>query len=124
MTKVTRLADQHELTELTVAIRLEGDFARSYTHGDNSNVVATDSMKNTVYVLAKTHPLDSPESFAHDLAQHFVKTYAQVQGAEVSIEQSAWRRIEVASRSHPTAFESGGAELRTALAYFGQRDAR
>lgn len=124
LTKVTRHADHHDLTELSVGITLTGDFERSYTHGDNSNVVATDSMKNTVYVLAKSHPLDSPESFAHHLAEHFVKTYAQVKGAEVSIEQSAWRRIDVAGRPHPTAFESAGGELRTALAYFGQRDAR
>ncbi|MDB5322565.1 MAG: urate oxidase [Phycisphaerales bacterium] len=124
LTKVTRHVDRHDLTELSVDITLTGNFERSYTHGDNSNVVATDSMKNTVYVLAKTHPLDSPESFAHHLAEHFVKTYAQVKGAEVSIEQSAWRRIDVAGRPHPTAFESAGAELRTTMAYFGQRDAR
>jgi len=122
LTKVTRRADRHELTELSVDITLTGDFERSYTHGDNSSVVATDSMKNTVYVLAKSHPLDSPESFAHHLAQHFVKTYAQVKGAEVNIEQSAWRRIDVAGRPHPTAFESAGAELRLALAYVGHRE--
>jgi urate oxidase len=122
LTKVTRRADRHDLTEVSINITLTGDFERSYIHGDNSSVVATDSMKNTVYVLAKTHPLDSPESFAHHLAQHFVKTYAQVKGAEVSIEQSAWRRIDVAGRPHPTAFESTGAELRLGSAYVGHRD--
>src|SRR6185312_2687891 len=36
-----------------VRVLLEGDFETSYTHGDNSKVVATDTMKNTVYILAK-----------------------------------------------------------------------
>jgi urate oxidase len=116
LTKVTRLPDRHELTELAVDITLTGDFARSYTHGDNSNVIATDSMKNTVYVLAKRHPVDSPESFALHVAEHFVATYAQVKRAAVRIEQSGWRRIEVEGRPHPTAFESSGSELRCASA--------
>jgi urate oxidase len=116
LTKVTRLADRHELAELTVNIRLEGNFARSYTQGDNSAVVATDSMKNTVYVLAKQHPVDSPESFALHLAGHFVQTYGQVRRAQVEIEQSSWRRIDVAGEPHPTAFVSEGSEVRRATA--------
>jgi urate oxidase len=116
VTKVRRLADRHELVEMNVEISLSGSFERSYTHGDNSSVVATDSMKNTVYVLAKDHPLDSPESFALHLADHFVKTYPQVSVATVSIDQSLWRRIDVGGAAHPTAFESGGAELRQAIA--------
>ena len=116
LTKVTRLPGRHELAELSVDIRLVGKFDRSYTHGDNSAVVATDSMKNTVYLLAKHHPVDSPESFALHLAGHFVKTYEQVSEVEVEIEQSSWRRIAVAGEPHPTAFVSAGSEIRRALA--------
>src|SRR3954452_1921322 len=115
LTRVTRLPDRHELAELSVNVRLEGDFARSYTHGDNAAVVATDSMKNTVYLLAKHHPVDSPESFAVHIAGHFVKTYEQVSAAEVEIEHSPWRRINVAGEPHPTAFVSAGSEIRRAL---------
>lgn len=122
LTKVTRLADRHELTELNVNIKLMGDFERSYTHGDNSKVVATDSMKNTVYVLAKQHPVDSPEAFAEHLADHFVWTYPQVRGAGVKIEQSAWRRIEVDGQLHPRAFESAGAEVRIASVQVARND--
>jgi urate oxidase len=114
LTKVTRLPDRHELAELTIAIHLEGDFDRSYTHGDNAAVIATDSIKNTVYVLAKAHPIDSPESFAVHLAQHFLRTYQQVTAATVNIEQTAWRRIMVAGKPHPTSFESAGSERRAA----------
>jgi urate oxidase len=116
LTKVTRLPDRHELAELSVNVRLWGDFARSYRHGDNSAVVATDSIKNTVYVLAKEHPVDGPESFALHLAGHFIKTYSQVSAAEVETEQSSWRRIDVAGEPHPTAFVCGGGEVRRATA--------
>ena len=116
VTRVRRLADRHELVEMRIEINLTGSFERSYTHGDNSSVVATDSMKNTVYLLAKDNPLESPESFALHLAKHFVATYPQVSRAIVNADQSSWRRIIVAGVAHPTAFESGGAELRRATA--------
>src|SRR5262249_27530475 len=51
LTRVHRAAGRHDLKELCVAIQLEGDFAGSYTHGDNSRIVATDTMKNVVYAL-------------------------------------------------------------------------
>ena len=63
LTKVTRHAGRHELTELCVDIQLQGDFAGSYLHGDNSLIVATDTMKNIVYVLAKKQRMTSLESF-------------------------------------------------------------
>jgi urate oxidase len=116
LTKVVRHADRHDLIELNADIVLHGDFARSYTHGDNSSIVATDSMKNTVYVLAKKHPIDSPEAFALHVADHFLATYPQVSGAEVNLAQSTWQRISVADKPHPTAFASGGAEVRIAKA--------
>jgi urate oxidase len=115
LTKVRRLPDRHELVELKVKIRLCGQFDRSYTHGDNSQVIATDSMKNTVYLLAKDHSLDSPESFALHLTDHFLQKYPQVESAEAHLHQSNWRRIEVDGMPHPTAFESGGSELHTCV---------
>ena len=63
LTKVTRKADRHELMELAVDVALEGDFSESYLVGDNRRVVATDTMKNTVYALAADHGLSDPESF-------------------------------------------------------------
>jgi urate oxidase len=116
LTKVRRLEDRHELVELKVKIRLGGQFERSYTDGDNSNIIATDSMKNTVYLLAKDHPVESPESFALHLADHFLVTYPQVDWTEVHIWQSSWQRIVVDGNPHPTAFQSGGAEVRLATA--------
>src|SRR5687768_10468758 len=105
LTKVTRHADRHELKELSVDVQLHGDaFAETYRSGDNAQVVATDSMKNTVYVLAKSHPIDSIENFAAELVRHFLKTYEQVSAAQVWIKQKAWHRIEKDAAPHPHAF--------------------
>ena len=116
LTKVTRHADHHELMELDVAVELQGDFAASYTAGDNTKIVATDSMKNTVYVLARNHSLESPEEFARFLAAHFVVRYAQVKQATVSIAAQRWQRIEMPAGPHPHAFVSGGNEQRICTA--------
>ncbi|HYZ73619.1 MAG TPA: hypothetical protein VE641_11115, partial [Chthoniobacterales bacterium] len=42
----------HTIKELDVQVLLAGDFESSYSAGDNRLVVATDTMKNTVNVLA------------------------------------------------------------------------
>lgn len=121
VTKVTRHADRHELKEFTVDIQLEGDFDGSYTEGDNRLVVATDSMKNMVYVLARQHPLTDLESFAQTLARQFLERYAQVKGLNIHMREDSWQRIMVDGRPHPHAFVGGGDEKRTCH-LFGGRD--
>lgn len=110
LTKVTREKDFHVLHELTVAIQLEGKFERSYTEGDNSDVVATDSMKNTVYVLAAEHPLTDIESFGKRLAKHFLDLYETVSSCKISIEEELWHRIPVEGKPHASAFYGAGSE--------------
>ena len=46
---------RHRIKDINVSALLRGDFASSYTEGDNSKVVATDTIKNTVNVLARQH---------------------------------------------------------------------
>ncbi|KAG9621607.1 hypothetical protein KCU64_g21207, partial [Aureobasidium melanogenum] len=84
--KVRREANgiQH-VTEMTVCTLLEGDIEESYTKADNSPVVATDTQKQTVYVLAKQNPVDPPELFAAILGQHFIDTYSHIHVANVKI---------------------------------------
>ena len=54
LVKVKRGKDRHELTDVRVDVALEGDFEAAYTRGDNTNLLATDTMRNTVR-LAKDH---------------------------------------------------------------------
>ena len=63
LTKVQRRPDRHDLIDWSIDVRLEGDFAAAFTDGDNRHVVATDTMKNIVYALARDHDLAAPETF-------------------------------------------------------------
>jgi urate oxidase len=116
LTKVVRAGSVHHLFEIEAAIQLEGDFEPAYLAGDNRGVVATDSVKNTVYVLAKEHAFDSVEQLALILARHFVATYPQVRQATVEMTQASWRRIDVAGTPHDHAFTGGGPQRRYAKA--------
>lgn len=83
----------HELIEARVNVFLEGDFDAAYTIGDNQNVVATDTCKNTVYVLAKDDPFDTIESFGSTVAKHFLSQYAHVSRASIEIAEHTWQTL-------------------------------
>lgn len=113
LTKVRHGADKHELVELSVDVSLDGDFQASFTDGDNRKVIATDSMRNTVLVLAREHPIDCIESFGRCIASHFVDRYEQVEHARARITETLWQRLDVDGVPHPHAFARGGDEVRT-----------
>lgn len=92
--KVTRAADKHTVLQLEAEILLEGPAERAYYNGDNSGVLPTDSVKNTVYVLAKKHEFETIEDFAIILAKHFVKTHPQIiDVAKVKLFETHWERV-------------------------------
>jgi len=116
LTKVTRHADRHELAEWNVDLQLTGDFIPAYTVGDNRQVVATDTMKNTVYALASDNVLTSPDAFAVLLARHFVDRYPQVESASIDVGVQGWQRIDCGGLPHPHAFIGTGPEVRVCQA--------
>jgi urate oxidase len=120
LTKVKRGPDRHELIEVAVGIRLIGDFKSAYLAGDNSQVVATDTMKNTVYALAADHPLDTIEDFALHLGEHFKSRNAHVSDVVVTVAQDRWLRVDTRSGPHPHAFVSGGDEKRETTVQVGR----
>jgi urate oxidase len=113
LVKVTRGPDGHVVRDLTVGVTLEGDFASAHTEGDNSLVVATDTMKNTVYAMAADHLTGAIEAFASVLAAHFVRS-PQVERAAVSIREHRWEPLEAPGGRSPTAFRRSGGATRTA----------
>ncbi len=114
MVKVIRGADRHELRDLNVDIALEGDFTAAYTSGDNTKLLATDTMRNTVYALAKDESFDAIESFGITLARHFLAAGPTVTKARVRITEYPWSRIQVDGRPHEHAFSRDSSE-RTAV---------
>ena len=93
LTYVDRSHNPHQVRELSVAILFEGEFTAAYKDGDNSNVLPTDTMKNTVYVLARQLSWNSIEMFAQGIASHFLKRLPQVSQVSVNIEEVPWQQI-------------------------------
>lgn len=117
LTKVVRdRGPVHELLDIEAAVQLEGDFGAAYTEGDNRNVIATDTIKNTVYVLAKKHSFACVEQFALIIVRHFLVSYPWVAKATAELTQSSWRRIDVRGKPHEHAFTCGGTQKRYAKA--------
>jgi urate oxidase len=112
LTKVTRHGDRYDIRELSVDIQLQGEFDASYLSGDNNRVIATDSMKNMVYVLAANQSLEDIESFAKTVAQHFLDRYQQVHVASVGISEECWERINSKGEPHKHSFVGGNREKR------------
>ena len=111
--RVGRESSPHRLRDLTVAVALEGDFAAAHTDGDNRNVVATDTMKNTAYAFAADHLSGAIETYGADLARHFLETDA-VERATVDIREHAWHTIDVGGVPADGAFVRGGEGTRVA----------
>jgi len=112
--RVDRDRTPHRVRDLTVAIALEGDFVAAHTDGDNSMVVATDTMKNTAYALAATHLTGAVEAYGTALARHFLE-FQQVDRSIVNIREHAWGPIEIAgSAPAPDAFVRSGQGTRVA----------
>lgn len=112
--RVNRSQRQHEIKDITVDIQFEGDFGAVHTAGDNSAVLPTDTMKNTVYALAAREPVGDIEAFGKLLVSHFLDHNRQVLGVRVRLREHLWSRITADGKPHATAFMSEGRELRTA----------
>ena len=122
LVKLRRSRDPHEIVDLTIDVQLEGAFEAVYVEGDNAACLATDTMKNTVYALARQDPIVSVESFALRLSDHFIAT-PHVARVRISAIEHRWDRLTVNGRPHPHAFVQPGGEQWTAVVT-GERDRR
>eukprot|EP00244_Chara_vulgaris_P010870 TRINITY_DN5135_c0_g3_i2.p1 TRINITY_DN5135_c0_g3~~TRINITY_DN5135_c0_g3_i2.p1 ORF type:complete len:312 (-),score=41.77 TRINITY_DN5135_c0_g3_i2:816-1751(-) len=112
--RVWREGSRHYFVEWRIEIVLLSDVEAAFARGDNSGVVATDSIKNTVYVLAKElKQRVSVEDFGIKLAEHFVKTYPQVSKAMIRLQECPWKRVSIDGQPHDHGFTLG-AEKHTA----------
>lgn len=96
-------------------VRFEGELDASFTDGDNTRLIPTDTMKNTVYALARTRPIDDIERFAIVLVDHFLWNNQHLRAVTVEVEERPWSRLSATGRPHPHTFVQGGPERRTAL---------
>jgi len=114
LVKLRRSREPHEIVDLTIDVQLEGAFDAVYVDGDNAACLATDTMKNTVYALARQDPIVSVESFGLRLAEHFIGT-PHVARVRLSAVEHRWDRLTVNGQPHPHAFVQPGGEQWTAV---------
>ncbi len=113
LSRIHRDGSHHQFVDLTISIELDGDFISSYSAADNSKIVATDTMKNTVYVLASRHGVLTIESFAQLLCRHFLDMYSHVTHAKVHCGEKHWTRMEFDGKPHDHAFIGDSSERNT-----------
>nr|NP_001298623.1 uricase [Papilio polytes]BAM19066.1 urate oxidase [Papilio polytes] len=100
---VYRDGEYHAIREYDVSTELKLTSESPYVIGDNKDVVATDSQKNTVYLLAKKHGVKTPEEFGAVVVNHFLYTYKQVGEAKCRVVEYPWERLQ-AGAPHNHAF--------------------
>jgi urate oxidase len=113
--RVYRDTPRHQIRDLNVSTSLRGEFDGAHTLGDQSDVLPTDSQKNTAFAFAKEKGVRSIEEYALTLADHFVATVPAAHGARVEVEEYPWERISVDGSGHDHAFVRSGGGVRTTV---------
>src|SRR5579863_1464023 len=113
--RVAREEGRHDIRELNISIRFEGDFESAHNKGDNSKILPPDTMKNAVNALARQHSVEPVEEFGLHLMEQFVTYNAQVSSVHISIEETLWARLPLGGKPHASAFTHNGDERRTAV---------
>lgn len=110
--RVTRRDGHHEVKDMTLGVRFQGDFGSAHTAGENRKILPADTMKNTIYVLAKQYPAEAIEEFALRAIEHFLTYNPQVTQVEITAHERPWSRMTVGEMPHPSAFVAGLGERR------------
>lgn len=104
-------AGTHAVFGASVTMLIYGEaFWATYTSGDNTNLVATDSMKNFIQRETMNFPGADLESFCLFLAEKFLKKYPQAEGAQITATEVPYAGIE----ERGVSFIPGGPERASA----------
>jgi hypothetical protein len=111
--KVVRHETHHAMKEWNVRVLLHGDFESCFNAGDNSKILPTDTMKNTVYYLARESQAATLEEFAIELIDYLLAKNPQVSKASAEVEEKSWGQLSIDGAPHPTTYRMNGPELQT-----------
>jgi urate oxidase len=118
--KVKRDGPLHTVKEWKVEVLLSGDFESCFTEGDNSAILPTDTMKNTVYSRARESTAECIEDFARELAEFFLARNPQIESVAINIASSSWDHALVQGKPHPSTFMRGSGESQTTTVTYAQ----
>ncbi|MFY9748696.1 MAG: urate oxidase [Acidobacteriaceae bacterium] len=112
--KVEREGQRHTVHEWDVEVWLKGNFQSCFEDGDNSRILPTDTMKNTVYYLSRRSMASQIENFATEVVTYLLENNPQVDEAGAGIAATPWAHIRTGGETHKTAFIQEGAGIATA----------
>ncbi|CAN9500366.1 unnamed protein product [Ophioblennius macclurei] len=101
---IRRERSHHYIIQLTADVELTLKTRKDYLVGDNSDIIPTDTIKNTVHGLAKIKGVKSIEQFSLDICHHFLTSFNHVLKAKVCMEEAPWKKLEKNGVEHAHAF--------------------
>jgi urate oxidase len=102
--RIHRDGERHEVSQLNIKAMIEGDFARTYTHADNTRTVSTDTIKNVVNIVARENTGLCTEEFCQVLAKKYLDRYPQVTSVAITAHETKWSRLSFGGKPHPHSF--------------------
>jgi len=113
--RVTKQEGRHDIREIRLSIRFEGDFEAAHIQGDNRKILPPDTMNNTVYALARQHSIEPLENLGLHLIEHFLTYNPQVTRVLIQASESSWARLPQGGKPHASAFARASNEERTSI---------
>jgi urate oxidase len=106
--RVDRQGNHNTVRELTLQVMLDGGFERAYTQADNRSIIATDTIKNIVNIVAREEVSLEAEVFCEAVARRFLDRYEQVETVCIAAQETRWNRMIIDGTAHPHGFTLGG----------------
>jgi len=113
--RVTKQEGRHDIREIRLSIRFEGDFEAAHIQGDNRKILPPDTMNNTVYALVRQHSIEPLENLGLHLIEHFLTYNPQVTHVLIQASESSWARLPQGGKPHASAFARASNEERTSI---------
>jgi urate oxidase len=111
--RVSKQQGRHDVREIALSVRFEGDFQAAHVLGDNRKILPADTMKNTVYALARQHSIEPVENFGLHLIEHFLTYNPQVTRVIIEASENTWVRVPYGGKLHASAFALAGEQEHT-----------
>jgi len=114
----------HTVLDMTVQIVLRGDVNKSWLSGDNSQIVPTETQKNTCYANAVLNEFDCGEDYATFLGKDLLTRHTHLASATIDVDEARWDRVTDHNGNHNHAFTSPHSPVVTTCHVIVKRDAR
>src|SRR6266403_4465731 len=102
--RIHRDGERREVSQLNIKVMVEGEFARTYTHADNTKTVSTNTIKNVVNIVARENTGLCTEEFCQVLARKYLDLYPQVTSVAITAHETKWSRLSFGGKPHPHSF--------------------